>query len=133
MSELFADAFYFVALLSPKDVAHEKATRVVEHRDTQLTTTTWVIAEVAAYLAHPPARQRVVDLFRELQSGSAFHLIQVDAELYERGFDLYAARNDKAWSLTDCVSFLVREDRNIREALTADRHFEQAGFVALLK
>jgi hypothetical protein len=42
-------------------------------------------------------------------------------------------RPDKDWSLTDCISFVVMEDENIKEALTADHHFEQAGFVALLK
>jgi predicted nucleic acid-binding protein len=47
--------------------------------------------------------------------------------------DLYASRFDKAWSLTDCISFVVMEQQGIREALTGDHHFEQAGFVALLK
>ena len=46
---------------------------------------------------------------------------------------MFAARPDKDWSLTDCISFVVMQERNIQDALTADHHFEQAGFVALLK
>jgi uncharacterized protein len=57
--------------------------------------------------------------------------VQTSDELFEEGFSLYSARSDKDWSLTDCISFVVMQRRNIREALTADRHFEQAGFVAL--
>jgi predicted nucleic acid-binding protein len=45
---------------------------------------------------------------------------------------LYGQRADKSWSLTDCISFAVMEARGIRQALTADHHFTQAGFVALL-
>jgi predicted nucleic acid-binding protein len=51
----------------------------------------------------------------------------------DAGLDLYRGRPDKAWSLTDCISFVVMERDGIREALTGDHHFEQAGFVALLK
>jgi len=46
---------------------------------------------------------------------------------------LYCRREDKNWSLTDCMSFVVMEDEDIEDVLTADHHFEQAGFVALLK
>jgi hypothetical protein len=42
-------------------------------------------------------------------------------------------RRDKDWPLTDCISFVVMADEEITDALTGDRHFEQAGFVALLK
>ncbi len=44
----------------------------------------------------------------------------------------YGGRPDKEWSLTDCISFVVMQDEQIIEALTADRHFEQAGFKVLL-
>jgi hypothetical protein len=37
------------------------------------------------------------------------------------------------WGLVDCVSFVIMRSLGIREAFTADRHFEQAGFVALLR
>jgi predicted nucleic acid-binding protein len=35
--------------------------------------------------------------------------------------------------LTDCVSFIVMEDRGINEALTTDEHFQQAGFQVLMR
>ena len=53
--------------------------------------------------------------------------------MFQRGLRLYEERPDKEWSLTDCLSFVVMKDENLREALTGDQHFEQAGFIALLK
>ena len=53
--------------------------------------------------------------------------------LFDEGIELYRRRPDKGWSLTDCISFVVMTDEGLSESLTADRHFEQAGFVALLK
>jgi predicted nucleic acid-binding protein len=43
------------------------------------------------------------------------------------------ARPDKAWSLVDCSSFAIMQQQNISHALTSDHHFEQAGFIRLLK
>ena len=46
---------------------------------------------------------------------------------------MYRDREDKQWSLTDCISFVVMADGGLADALTGDHHFEQAGFKALLK
>jgi len=54
-------------------------------------------------------------------------------ELFERGLNLYRQRPDKDWSLTDCISFVVMREHGVTKALTADRHFEQAGFAILLR
>ena len=54
-------------------------------------------------------------------------------ELYSRALRLYRERPDKEWTLTDCVSFIVMEDRGITEALTTDEHFQQAGFDVLMR
>ena len=54
-------------------------------------------------------------------------------ELFDRALNFYHRHSDKEWSLTDCTSFIVMRDQGIKEALTGDKHFEQAGFVALLK
>lgn len=59
-------------------------------------------------------------------------IILASRSLQQRGVELYRQRQDKEWSLTDCISFVVMADHGLTEALTADRHFEQAGFTVLL-
>ncbi|PKO21050.1 MAG: hypothetical protein CVU38_16825 [Chloroflexi bacterium HGW-Chloroflexi-1] len=59
-------------------------------------------------------------------------MIHVDPALWQRGWQLFIERPDKDWSLTDCISFLVMQDRKIRRAFTSDHHFEQAGYVKLM-
>ena len=60
-------------------------------------------------------------------------VIPASRELLEHGMHLYRHRQDKDWSLTDCISFVVMEDEKIMDALTGDRHFQQAGFKPLLR
>jgi len=60
-------------------------------------------------------------------------IVEANHELFEHGLDLFGNRPDKSWSLTDCISFVVMQAHGLTEALTADHHFEQAGFVRLLK
>jgi predicted nucleic acid-binding protein len=62
-----------------------------------------------------------------------FEVVGFDPKVQQAGFDLYESRLDKDWSLTDCVSFAVMTQRGLTEALTADHHFEQAGFRAVFK
>ena len=59
-------------------------------------------------------------------------VISVDTSLLRRALDFYNNRGDKEWGLTDCISFLVMSDQGLKEAFTADEHFQQAGFLALL-
>jgi predicted nucleic acid-binding protein len=67
-----------------------------------------------------------------LQNDPNTVIVEASHDSFVRGVELFAARPDKSWSLTDCTSFVVMEDHGIREALTGDHHFEQAGYVALL-
>ena len=64
---------------------------------------------------------------------AASEVVSISAALWNEALELYHQHRDKQWTLTDCASFIVMRERGITEALTGDRHFEQAGFVALLK
>jgi predicted nucleic acid-binding protein len=52
---------------------------------------------------------------------------------FQDALALYEQSSDKEWSLTDCSSFLIMRELKISEALAHDNHFEQYGFVALLR
>jgi predicted nucleic acid-binding protein len=133
MNRAFADAFYFVARLNPDDFAHEKAREFTTRLRRHLITTEWVLAEVADALCHPRHRQTVVRLLDTLANDPTVTIIPATHDLFREGLFLYSRRRDKDWPLTDCISFVVMEDEGIHEALTGDKHFEQAGFVVLLK
>ena len=98
-----------------------------------LVTTEWVLVEVADGLASRPLRSAFVQLMHRINTLPGTQIIHADHAMFDFATDLYAQRPDKDWSLTDCTSFLVMRRHGIVEALTADHHFEQAGFTALLK
>jgi predicted nucleic acid-binding protein len=71
--------------------------------------------------------------FCSFQSEPFVEVASTSATKYNAALDLYQQRPDKDWSLTDCLSFQLMQERGITEALTADHHFEQAGFIAVLR
>lgn len=133
MNAIFADTFYFLALLNPADESHAAALAFAGDASGRLVTTAWVLTELADGLAETGGRIIFPEFLRELENDPQCELIEHSNELWRAGIDLYQRRPDKGWSLTDCVSFVVMERLNMTDALTADQHFVQAGFHALLK
>lgn len=107
MTRVFADSFYFLALVNNRDNAIAWAKRVSAINDLHLITTNWVLAEVANGLARPPARAVIVRLFELLHRNANVEILKDSDDLFTKGFELFSARLDKAWSLTDCTSFVV--------------------------
>ncbi|HEV7406530.1 MAG TPA: PIN domain-containing protein [Chthoniobacteraceae bacterium] len=134
MRRLFADTYFYLAMLNPRDAGHRRAMKMFEAGGVgEIVTTTAVLMEMADGMARIGERMRLIRFVDRLRSDSRTRLVETDAARYWRGFDLYRSRPDKEWSLTDCISFVVMAEEGIAEALTGDHHFEQAGFVALLK
>lgn len=133
MKNVFGDTFYYLAVVNPDDSAHERAMALSNRISGNVITTAWVLTEVADALAGPERRSAFLALLATLRSDPEVIIVAPDEALFEAGIHLYSRRPDKAWSLTDCISFAVMQERCISEALTGDHHFEQAGFVALLK
>ena len=132
MKAVFADTFYFLALLNERDAAHKRAVAASRTPGLSLVTTELVLLELADALCKPPQREEVPALWHVVESDPAFQCVRATSELIQRGKKLYLERADKEWPLTDCISFVVMQDHGLLEALTADHHFEQAGFKALL-
>jgi len=132
MSVLFADTFFYLALLNANDAAHERAVAAARAHHGQTVTTSWILTEVFDALSRVSHRLAAVSLWQALDADHSTMLIPPDDDLFRRGIELYKSRPDKDWSLTDCISFVVMQDHDIQQALTGDHHFTQAGFRVLL-
>ena len=136
MGEVFADAGYWIAMMDLDDELHDKARVATEDvGPSRLVTTQMVLVEALNYMAGSGEykRQLASGMLRRLINSPGVEVIpQTDAQ-FRAAVERYASRSDQRWSLTDCASFLVMEERNISEALAYDRDFEQAGFSALLR
>ena len=136
MTVVFTDAGYFIANLDDSDPLHERSQAAATKLGlSRIVTTQMVITEVLNYVSRGGAylRNLAVQLVQELEDNPDVEIVpQTDAQ-FRAAVERYAARSDQRWSLTDCASFLVMEERNITAALAYDRDFEQAGFVALLR
>lgn len=132
MNAKFADTFHFLALLNRNDRAHRRAVEASQSRTGALVTTEFVLLEVADAMSGPKDRFAFLQLLTALRADDSVIIDPVSSDRFEQGVALFAARSDKEWSLTDCVSFVVMQEHKLTDALTGDRHFVRAGFRALL-
>jgi uncharacterized protein len=127
----FADTFYFVALLSPRDATHAPAVELARTLRGPLVTTDAVVIEVANALSAPRDRERAASFITELWADPHVTVRPIDRQLLEKALRLYRSRVDKDWGLCDCISFVVMQEQSLMDALTGDEHFRQAGFHTL--
>lgn len=135
MKEVFADPSGWLALVVKSDFLHEKAVEIYQNllnQNSDFVTHDGILLEVGNSLSSVKARNTALKLKENIENSSRIELVTLSPELIESGWKLYAERLDKDWGIIDCVSFVVMQRHGITEALTADQHFEQAGFIKLL-
>ena len=136
MNKVFLDASFAIALSNLNDQYHKSAEILAEQLElngTHLITTQAIILEIGNALAKLKYRKDAIKLLDSLENDPNIEIVLFSDGLYKRAVKLYKERIDKEWGLTDCLSFIVMQDYGISKALTTDKHFEQAGFQALLR
>ena len=131
----FVDASGWIALVNANDTLHHESVRLFQQRLNDgrgFVTSSVVLLEVGNWLSPVPLRRLASGLAERIERSSRVQVVELTPELYRKGWQLYRERPDKDWGVIDCISFTIMQDRNISEALTGDRHFQQAGFMALL-
>jgi uncharacterized protein len=136
MNEVFLDTSFAIALSSATDRSHLRAVKLadqIEINKTRLVTTQAILLEIGNALSKQRYRAAAIQLLESLETDSSIEVILLTNSLYQSAFNLFKQRKDKEWGLVDCISFIVMQNREITDALTADIHFQQAGFRALLR
>ena len=128
----FIDTHYVVALINQRDQHHAAATEIsATYVGMPLLTTDAVLIEIGNALART-FKGQAVEVLEYFHRAANIEVVQLTPTLFDAAIALYRAHADKAWGMTDCISFVVMRQAGIQEALTYDRHFTQAGFNALL-
>ena len=130
---IFADSGYLLALFHRRDELHTRAQAWARTLNEPLIVTEYVLCECVDAFSRPSSRSTAHALVDVVTSSDDFQVIGASPLLFQAGLKLHRERPDKAWSLTDCISFRVMSERGITRALAFDAHFEQAGFDAPLR
>ncbi len=132
----FVDTVGWIAILNVDDELHDKSDKIYKTMmlsGYSFVTSTAVLNEVANALSKSSRRNSIVEFYKRLQKSPIVEIVFVDMKLWESGWYLYENRHDKDWSLTDCISFIIMDERKIQDSLTNDKHFEQAGYNAIIR
>lgn len=93
----------------------------------------YVLAEfVALAQARRLPREESLAFAANVLADPEIEVVWVDPALHNESMLLLQSQLDKAYSLCDAVSFVLMQQRGVRDALTTDHHFEQAGFRSVL-
>jgi predicted nucleic acid-binding protein len=131
MNAVFLDTGYLLALELSNDTNHEAA---VQHWQTVsrtlplLVTTSYVFDEATTFFNSRGFHSKAVQVGNNLLNSPSVELVHVDEPLFSAGWAYFQQHQDKQYSLTDCISFVLMKQRGIQAAFTFDRHFAQAGF-----
>ena len=137
MTDRFVDTSGWAAWGSANEPYHIPATvafQEVWDGGHQLITTTYVLAELTAlFIRMRVSRDRQIEMLGDIRSDPSIVVEAIEPTRLDATWKLWASRPDKEWTIVDCASFVVMQSRRLQEAVTTDHHFEQAGYVPLLK
>jgi len=128
MSGIFLDTGYLIALVNKKDDLHEVAQSVSNKFHGPFLTTHLVLVELANSLSLPDQRQIAIDIIEKILADPLTTVAPFTSDKFKKAFSFYKKRADKPWGMVDCFSFITMDEFGVKQALTFDEHFKQAGY-----
>ena len=131
MNSVFIDTSYLLALELKRDQNHEVAKKHWQNIAQTLplfVTTSYVFDEIVTYFNSRGHHKKAVQVGNNLILSPSVQLVHVNESLFHEGWTYFKQHQDKDYSLTDCISFIVMEELRLSRAFTFDKHFVQAGF-----
>jgi predicted nucleic acid-binding protein len=133
LNNIFVDTSFVIALVNENDQNHQNTYGLAEKFENYpLVITDVILLEIGNALAGN-FKQEYIEIISDFCSSSEVSIIHLNPILFQKGFELYKSYKDKLWGLIDCISFVVMREMEITDVLTFDKHFEQAGFNALMR
>ncbi len=136
MKTFFVDTGYWVAIVNPADQLYQKARLITKQlAPFKIVTSEMIFNELLNTFSKQGTflKQVAIKLVNQSYNNPNLEIIAQNTDLFKQSLKLYEQRLDQNWSHTDCSSFIIMKQKGILEALAYDKHFEQAGFIPLLR
>jgi predicted nucleic acid-binding protein len=124
----FLDTGAIYALADRNDLDHPAVRAVYDDTSQHFVAHDLILVEAFSLLTKQAALQTIGALRRSPRA----EIVPLTSGLLQAGWTRCERFADKEWDWIDCVNFELMEQRGLREALTLDHHFAQAGFVLLV-
>ena len=135
-ADVLVDTAGFLALWDAADQHHERAIRLqadLARRHRRFLTTDYIVDETVTLLLVRHSHAAAADFLHTVTASESLHLQWVSSDRFHTAASFFTRHKDKEWSFTDCVTFTLMHELNIRDSFTTDNHFRQAGFNPLLE
>jgi hypothetical protein len=136
MNSIFVDTSALIAIGNARDQYHNQAKTILKElilTKRQFITTNAVILELTNAFSAVRYKPLAIRLIELVKTSEDWQIITIDELLMDKGIEKFKQVTDKDWGLVDCISMIIAKDLGITEIFTNDHHFEQAGFINLLK
>jgi uncharacterized protein len=131
----FIDTSFIIALASRKDSNHKKALELsdfIKEKKIKLMISEFIILEMCNSFAKANLKKNAIEIVDSIYQDPNIEIIKLSDKYFQYGLDLFRKAEDKNWSLIDCISIEIIREKGIKNVLTTDKHFFQAGFNILI-
>jgi len=133
LPRIFIDTSAFLALEDESDQYHEEALQfreqVLRKNRYEVIATSYIMDETLTLIRFRLSIKASIDFSKKIRKSKVVKIVHVSREMEEKARDIFERYDDKDFSFTDCVSFVVMWETGIKEAFAFDEHFNQIGFI----
>lgn len=129
--KLFTDTGAWLAAFDQGDAFHNAARSALTSLQGQhvtLLTSDYILDETITAILSRASHRAAVRFGDWIQGERRVRIVKVDADLWQAAWQLFKRYDDKAFSFTDCASFVIMQRQGLVDVFGFDHHFEQMGF-----
>jgi predicted nucleic acid-binding protein len=128
--KLFVDTSAWFALHDKSDRNHKEAVAKsleIKKRKIELVTSEYIMDESITLIRYKVSHKAAVIFGESFLFSNIVAIMDVSPEDRLKAWELFRKYEDKTFSFTDCTSFVLMKNLDLRRAFTFDEHFKQAG------
>jgi predicted nucleic acid-binding protein len=128
---IYIDTGAFLARHLSKDQYHRQANAFwdsIRKKSETCATSSFVLDETFTLLGRCAGYSFAAQRARNIYTSESLNILRPTREDELKAIDFFEKYSDNRLSFTDCISFVLMQNKKIKRVFTFDRHFQLLGF-----